>query len=206
MRHVLGILVVLVGITYPLCVYFGLKWGNPRQVAVLLAVLWIPATAIRHKKNGTNIDGTVIILLVGVLLLLGGAAIANDHRWVFALPVAINAWFALTFGISLRSTPMIERFARLQEKALSDEKQRYCRRVTYIWLAFFIVNGSIAAALAIYSSLELWTLYNGFIAYVLIGTLGASEFVFRRYKFRDFSDLPHDKLLQRILPNVNGRR
>ncbi|MBL4621504.1 MAG: hypothetical protein JKY89_03820, partial [Immundisolibacteraceae bacterium] len=45
----------------------------------------------------------------------------------------------------------------------------------------FMVNGSIAAMLALYGSLEMWTLYNGFIAYLLIGILFGGEFLVRQY-------------------------
>ncbi|MBP9601744.1 MAG: hypothetical protein KBE41_09595, partial [Lutibacter sp.] len=41
-----------------------------------------------------------------------------------------------------------------------------------IWVAFFVFNGSLALYTTLFGSFTTWTLYNGLIAYVLIGTLG----------------------------------
>ena len=100
---------------------------------------------------------------------------------------AANAVLLLSFGATLRrgSTPMIERFARLQEPDLSLPKQAWCRTWTKIWCAFFIANGAIAAGLARYADVEAWAFYNGLLAYALIGSLLALEWTLRRARFRD---------------------
>jgi uncharacterized membrane protein len=88
----------------------------------------------------------------------------------------------LLFGISLKNPPsMVERFARLREPDLPSAGVIYTRRVTQIWCAFFIANGSLAAYTAMYSSREIWALYNGFIAYLLMGAMFSVEWLVRRY-------------------------
>ena len=57
---------------------------------------------------------------------------------------------------------------------------RWTRRVTEVWCVFFILNGSIALYTALYCSMQVWALYNGLIAYVLMGILLGGEFVLRR--------------------------
>ncbi len=52
--------------------------------------------------------------------------------------------------------------------------------MTLVWSIFFVVNGSVAAATALWASDEIWVLYNGFIAYLLIGTLAAGEWLLRQ--------------------------
>ena len=44
---------------------------------------------------------------------------------------------------------------------------------------FFIVNGSIALVTALWSSFEIWSLYNGFIAYLIMGLLLVGEYIVR---------------------------
>ncbi|MDD4916151.1 MAG: hypothetical protein PHW13_14090, partial [Methylococcales bacterium] len=74
---------------------------------------------------------------------------------------------------------LIERLARIQHPDLPPEGVIYTRRVTQIWCAFFVVNGGIALATALWSSIELWSLYNGLIAYVLMGILFVGEYLVR---------------------------
>lgn len=78
---------------------------------------------------------------------------------------------------------MIERFARLQSPQLTHEQVRWCRGWTFGWCAFFVVNGVVAASLALWAPLRAWTLYNGFLAYLAIGALIAVEWILRRRRF-----------------------
>ena len=56
----------------------------------------------------------------------------------------------------------------------------YTRKVTQAWCAFFILNGLAAAATVWLGDRWLWSLYNGFIAYVLMGILMGTELLIRR--------------------------
>lgn len=108
------------------------------------------------------------------LILLG---LVGEAEWgVRAYPVAINAVMLTLFATSLwQGPPIIERLARLREPDLPPAGVRYTRRVTQVWCGFFVLNGCLAAATALYASLALWSLYNGVISYVLIGLMFAGE-------------------------------
>jgi uncharacterized membrane protein len=97
-------------------------------------------------------------------------------------PVLVNAVMLGVFGYSLLSPPtVVERFARLREPELSPAGVAYTRRVTQVWCVFFIVNGSIALATALWASPKVWSLYNGLIAYLMMGVLFGSEYLVRLY-------------------------
>ena len=76
--------------------------------------------------------------------------------------------------------PMVERLARIREPHLSPAGVRYTRKVTQVWCGFFIGNGAIALFTVLYADMRLWTLWNGVIAYILMGTLMASEWLVRQ--------------------------
>jgi uncharacterized membrane protein len=61
---------------------------------------------------------------------------------------------------------------------------RYTRRLTLVWCNFFFLNGSVAAYTALAASRETWVLYNGLVAYVLIGALLAGERIARPWLLR----------------------
>jgi uncharacterized membrane protein len=75
---------------------------------------------------------------------------------------------------------MIERLARLREPELPPEGVAYTRRVTQAWCVFFVFNGTVALATALWASEAAWSLYNGVIAYGLMGLMFGGEFLLRR--------------------------
>lgn len=119
------------------------------------------------------------VILSGWVLLTGNALGLKLY------PVMVNASLLVLFGLSLFHPPtMVEKLARLQEPDLPPEGVRYTRRVTWVWCGFFIVNGSISLWTTLYGTDEQWALYNGLIAYGLIGALMAGEWCVRQLVMR----------------------
>jgi uncharacterized membrane protein len=52
--------------------------------------------------------------------------------------------------------------------------------VTQVWCGFFVVNGTVAAATALWGSEATWALYNGGIAYGAMGLLFMGELMIRQ--------------------------
>lgn len=204
MRAVLTIVMAALTVMYPLAVYYGLTRLGTRSVVVLLAVMLALSALLKWKTLIREPRELAGILLVGAALSL--SALFDDHRFLLATPVLINAGLFVTFAGSLRTdTPLIERFARMQVSDLSAEELRYCRRVTQVWSVFFVLNGGTALALALLAPLSWWALYNGLLAYVLIGLLGASEYVIRKRRFGRFGDNPLDRALRAVLAPDGAR-
>ena len=115
-----------------------------------------------------------------IILVLGFSLVTNSEYGIRFYPVATSLFFFAVFAYSLRFPPtVIEKFARLRKPDLSEDGVRYTRTVTKVWCSFFVINSCIAAYTSIYSDMETWTLYNGFIAYCLIGALAGIEFLIR---------------------------
>jgi uncharacterized membrane protein len=56
---------------------------------------------------------------------------------------------------------------------------RYTRRVTQIWCVFFTLNSVFSVYTALCWRREAWSLYNGALAYGLIGVLLVGEIAWR---------------------------
>jgi uncharacterized membrane protein len=114
-------------------------------------------------------------------VLVGLAVWSNVLLPLKLYPVLVNMAFLAAFGISL-TTPMsmVERMARLREPDLPPEGVRYTRRVTQAWCVFFVINGSIALVTSLWASEAVWSLYNGVIAYGLMGMMFGGEMLLRR--------------------------
>lgn len=175
------LLQALLWLAYPLLILFGLQLLEPRYVALLLGLTLL----LRQRRDAgrllaglSRIDRAV---LVALLALAGVTALTNSETLLRLYPAAVNVGMLLLFGLSLSKPPsMVERFARLREPDLPPAGVRYTRRVTQVWCLFFIANGGVATYTALQTSREIWTLYNGFIAYLLMGALFAGEWLVRR--------------------------
>lgn len=166
---------------YPILIFAGLQFVDPRTVGAFVLV----ALVARYRNRAARlIAGFSAWQFVALALppLLGLAVIATNSELLLRLyPASISASMLILFGVTLLRPPsMVERFARLQEHELSPAGVRYTRRVTEVWCLFFVLNGLVAGYTAAFASREAWALYNGLIAYLLMGTLFAGERIVRR--------------------------
>ncbi len=147
---------------------------EPRWLAVLLCVLaLLRAFATRER--------IWLFAAVGTAALAVWATAFNAALPLKLYPALVNAAMLLLFGLSLRFPPtVVERMARLQDPDLPPEAIAYTRRVTQVWCGFFILNGGIAVITALWATERVWALYNGLIAYVMMGTLFAGEWLVRQ--------------------------
>lgn len=179
------LLLSILAVGYPLAVYFGLQFMQPRFIGLLLLALFglrllISRNAWSQRPASATIKPLLPVMLLAMFCALG-AVFLNSHASLRLTPAFINYASMILFAISLRrGPPMIERFARIAEPGLDELGVRYTRQVTKAWCLFFFCNGSVALYTAVYSSLEIWTLYNGLLAYGLMGLLFAIEYLIRR--------------------------
>ena len=167
-------LVVLLTLAYPFAVAFGLGRVAPHWFALALVGLALLRAAVSGQAMWWA-------AAAGAVLLAAFSVAGQGWLPLKLYPVLVNAVLLLVFGASLwQGPPLVERLARLREPELPPEGVVYTRRVTQAWCLFFTVNGSLAAATACWASTATWTLYNGFIAYLLIGAMFGGEWWLRR--------------------------
>lgn len=195
------ILQIVLGVAYPILIFISLTWLEPRQVA--LVVLGLVGVRLLTARFGAAVafvkEAWIPAAAAGIVAM--GTAIWNDPMGLLIYPTLINAAFLATFGASLwAERPIVERFARLQAKDLSEAEVHYCRSVTKVWCGFFVANGSTALYLALAEDLEVWMLFTGLISYLLIGLLFGTEYLYRHWRFRRFVGGFADPLLKWLFP------
>ena len=163
--------------TYPIFVYLGLAYVAPWVVvSILLAILVLRIAVAWNETTAIELR----LLAFGIVLGLGVLTAADELAAVKAYPLMVNLGLAALFAYSLIRPPTaIERIARLTEPSLDARGVAYTRRVTVMWLCFFILNGAVSWITAVHGTIEQWALYNGVIAYLLIGVLFAGEYLVR---------------------------
>ncbi|MGJ0486094.1 MAG: hypothetical protein ACR65R_16390 [Methylomicrobium sp.] len=172
MRLFVTIALGLLTVAYPFAVYFGIRYFEPWKIAAVLIV----AITLRQASGGGRVPGGRLIGLAA-LIFCAAAVWRNDLITLRFYPVVVNGAMLGLFGWSLiRQPTVIERLARLNHPDLPPSGVAYTRRVTQVWCGFFLLNGGIALATALWSSFEVWSLYNGLIAYLLMGILFGGEY------------------------------
>ncbi|MRS16361.1 DNA gyrase subunit B [Enterobacteriaceae bacterium RIT691] len=167
-------------LAWPLLVFFGLAHNGLHWLLPVMALLLMLRLFQVRKQAGPLRGVLQVVALVGIALCTA-SALLKTHQLLLFYPVVVNLVMLAVFGGSLWSAmPIVERLARLREPDLPPTGVRYTRQVTRIWCLFFIVNGSIALFTALHGDMTLWTAWNGAIAYVLMGTLMAGEWLVRR--------------------------
>lgn len=177
LRRFLLLLLALLTCAYPLLIYVSLGHVAPHWLALLLAAMALMRAVATRERSW-------LVAALGALLLGGATAASGNLAPLKFYPVLVNAVLLSVFAWSLRHPPsLIERLARLTEPALPPAGVAYTRGLTQVWCGFFIVNGLLALATALWPRQahgdELWALYNGLIAYLLMGLLFAGEWLLR---------------------------
>lgn len=165
---------LVLSLAYPLLVYLAMGRFEPRWMALLLFVLALLRAAATRQPVWLAASAGA-----GLLALL--ATVFNQALPLKLYPALVNAVLLAVFAVSLRFPPSaVERIARLSEPDLPPHAIAYTRRVTQVWCGFFVLNGTLALATALWASERTWALYNGLLAYVMMGVLFAAEWCIRQ--------------------------
>ncbi len=205
MKLALRIISALFLVASPWVLYWTLS-RHDVGVAALTLVGWVIVRTIpillaaepQHRATALRLP-----LIALVFAVLGWAL--DDGVWLMILPSATQATFGLAFLRSLKTTPMIETFARLVKPALGPREIAHCRQWTRIWGVYLLVLAAIGLGLAEWASLTIWTAYAGIASYALVGVLFAVEYMVRKLRFREYGRNPLDWVLARLFPPARSR-
>ena len=161
-------------IAYPFVVFFALRTG----VAVRFVGLFLLAVVIMSFLRNKNRVLFGIGLLASFLIF-----IFNQDFFLKIYPVLMNGAICAMFAISLKGTPLITKYAKKMKYDLDADGIKYTKNATLAWAVFMACNTLISLA-TVFMPTNIWVLYNGFISYVLIGSMIIGEYVLRKWVLR----------------------
>jgi uncharacterized membrane protein len=184
MKHV-KILLGAVAVLYPVLVFLSLVVFkiNHRYISVFIVALAITYFIV-NRKNYKGKDSIVLFVTPAALLIIGTICVFSKSELVLKLyPVLADIAYLLIFGTSLFfPPPMVYYFITLLNKTIeknipAEKFIRFCRRATFVWCIFFVLDGIVAYLTAVGFSDIIWGIYNGGITYAIIGLLFAGDFI-----------------------------
>lgn len=178
MKRLLGLLVAVASVIYPLAVYFWIQTISAIFFGLIIAALGISKFSLaKDKKNKQE-----LALLIAALACAGFVIIANSQIAIKLYPVLISSFVASLFVLSLYSEQsLIETMARLRGKTISPVAKIYTRKLTIIWAVVLYLNALIALYLALFASTQAWALYSGLLSYGILGFFILAEIIYRQY-------------------------
>jgi len=176
-----NLLVVLTLAAYPFLVYYGKERIGALWITAGLLLLW----GVKSLLSGQRWQQIVALALLVCVMVF---QLTDKSGFLYFYPVVINLVLLAVFAGSLfTSMSVVERIARSQQPDLPPSAIAYTRRVTKIWIGFFILNGSTTYLLWQAGYFHAWSLYTGFISYVLMGLLFTGEWLYRQHYKRKHS-------------------
>jgi len=178
LRLFIGILVGGLAVVYPFLVYYGLNQYGPSAFAILLFVLLV----VRVVVKGSYHEPSQWLQLVFIGAFCLAVMLLNSEMLLRYYPVLMSVGFSALFAYSLRSkTSLIERFAKMAGQDYPEEAISYMRNLTKVWAVLLFINALISAYTACCLSLKYWTLYNGLLAYFVLGGFALIELIYRHF-------------------------
>jgi uncharacterized membrane protein len=177
-NRIAALLLAVAAAGYPFLVYATLGRVPPGALIVVALAVVGGRMALLGRGGAAR---ALLPALGGVFGATGATALLDAEAAVTLYPVLMSLGFAAAFGLSLRRPPtLVETFASLRHPDPSVAARAYMRRVTWVWFAFLLLNAAVSAITALSGDMVLWTAYNGFVSYVLMGLLFAGEWLVRR--------------------------
>jgi uncharacterized membrane protein len=178
-KKLLIILCVIVGFIYPFIISAGIKYNFLDFLLPAIAFIFAIRLLLTYKQKSQFGFFSIISIICAVILCIV-SWIFKSNNLVLYYPVFVNILLEIVFFSSLFSEKsIVTRLALLTHKELPPYAIKYTINVTKVWCAFFLLNGAFSLFTVLHGDIELWTIYNGFISYVLIGIVGIIEYAFR---------------------------
>lgn len=131
--------------------------------------------------------------------------LGTQHSWsgwvpamLFLPPVCVNLGLAWFFGRTLAPgrEALITRFARLERREPEPRILVYTRRLTWVWVVFFLFMAAVSVALAVSGAREAWVWFTAVGNYLCVAALFAIEYGYRRWRLpRNDHVSPRQQLL-----------
>lgn len=128
---------------------------------------------MRRPRASTLVRVALTPIAVWAIYLL------KANVWFRLYPAVMAAIAFAVFAVTLSRASLLEAFARVVGEKLDVRGTVYCRVVVWVWTCFLATH-FVVTVLTIFASDRIWVIYNGLVAYLLMGGLFVGEWIVRR--------------------------
>ncbi len=178
-QSIKSLLVTVALLSYPVIIHLNVIGSRSVFVAYFSMALILFAVWTTYSSGFRWVAALISVAFIGAAtLLLKGSAL----QVMFLPPIVINVLLAAYFARTLRAgcVPLITKFAYMTDGRYMPEKAKYTRVLTQAWVLFFVLIALESLLLAVFASLEAWSLFTNFINYLIALMFFVGEYFFRR--------------------------
>jgi uncharacterized membrane protein len=167
-------------VAYPFLVYWVLGQRQPWFGPMLTLAALLALCACLPGRRARAVAVFSVLALVALSLVL-----ATPSTLLYLPPICVNLGLAWLFGRTLApgQQPLITRFARLEQAEPGPAVLAYTRRLTCVWVGFFLVMATLSVILATLGLREAWMWFTAVGNYLCVAALFAIEYAWRRRRF-----------------------
>lgn len=174
---------LLAGIAYVL----GTHWlmtrpgGSPWNVVGVVSPM-LAAIAIGTWRGGQRALGAAAALAIVALCTLALLGISIAPPWLYlAQHVGIHVSLAIGFGSTLRTgrTPLITMLAARVHRTFTPARAAYTRRLTLVWVIYFVAMSSISIGLFALTSFDSWAVFANLVTPASLVSMFVGEYLLR---------------------------
>jgi len=182
MARFLRVTLILLGVLYPVFIYFGLQFLSLNWLGLCL-VSFLIARFLLFPYTSKIIPNVVSLGLVFCgIAPVAISVISGNETIILYYPILISfVWLGVFLWGLIRPPNIIEQIVTISHESLSKEGKQYTEKVAVAWIVFFIINIAITFLCIKTDNYELWTLYCGFISYLLMGCIFVGERLYRKW-------------------------
>jgi uncharacterized membrane protein len=178
--HWRALLSTVACVAYPFLVYWVLAQRRP-WLGLALTLAASLGLCVSLPGPRTRVIAAIVVLAIAAAAVTFG----DPSSLLFLPPLGVNLALAWFFGRTLAPgrEALITRFARLERGEPEPEVLAYTRRLTWVWVVFFLLMAATSAALALSGAHAAWVGFTAVGNYLCVVALFALEFAYRRWRF-----------------------
>lgn len=177
-KSVIKFFLVALMVTYPLFVFLTLVvFKLPISiVSIGMIIIAIACFGFFHTKGKHNWSAILLGLVAIVVLITQSEMVLKFY------PICLTLVFLFVFGVPLlKGTSIIITFAMMMDSAIETHPgrgilERCCKALNIVWVVHLVISLTVNFLIVFGSTLEIWTLYNALISYLVQGLIIALQF------------------------------
>lgn len=206
MKIVRGLGITVVIVTYAVLVHHVNASGQASTLGAVLVLMPIFLLATTFAvKTTSHVAGIGLFLICCIVSWLAWPFIRQHTGLIFWMQdIGLLLVLLITFGWTLQTgrKPLCVHFAEMiNGEALPAEHERYARKVTVAWVAFFAMMIISSTLLFFMAPLAIWSIFVNFFTLPLVALMFIVEFMVRR---RVLTDLPTGHILDAVRAYLNN--
>lgn len=182
-KGALNLLVTILAVLYPIIVHLSVYFDITSIALIYFALLLIALTFDLGFKQSVSLSCLIILLITALLFV----SLQFSSIFILYLPpivISLGLFYGFASSLLPGSTPLITRIAaQVYKTNFTSEMERYTKACTVLWAVIMGIMVLETLLLALFASVEVWSLFCNLLNYGFIGLCFIIEYIYRIYRF-----------------------